>query len=336
MSVLSLCLFEYVENGNCFLVPKPRSGERRRLGAKAIRGARRTAESDMRTSPPMRMLAAAFSFGVVLAVEVGAGESLTIAAVPGPTALTLRLPDNVAAYYRLDLSTSLPVFAPWAMDLGDQGTEWKVSYDLGPEVAFFRVFGQSLWAPTDTDGDGMDDVWELDHPGLLNPLDATDAGLDPDGNGLTHLQEYWQIYGRRMPRNEAISRELTLFNFESPLTRFEAISREITLHNLPVEPMAPEAISREITLYRGERAPHPDYHDAISRAVTLYNAPPESVFPEAISREVTLYQGERAPLADHHDTISRAVTLFNFESPLTAYEAISREVSLFNGELGGP
>jgi len=282
------------------------------------------------------MLAAAFSLGLVLAVEVGAGESLTIEAIPTPTVLSLRVPDNVAAYYRLDLSTNLPIFAAWAMDLGYQGAEWVVSYELGPAAAFFRVFNQSLWAPTDTDGDGMDDVWELDHPGVLDPLDPTDAGLDPDGNGLTHLQEYWQIYGRRTLRNEAISRELTLFNFESPLTRFEAISREMTLHNLPVERVIPEAIAREVTLYRGERPPHPDYHDTISRAVTLYNAPPEAVFPEAIAREITLYHGERAPLPDYHDTISREVTLFNAESPLTAYEAISREVSLYNGELGGP
>lgn len=40
----------------------------------------------------------------------------------------------------------------------------------------------------DTDGDGMPDQWEMDNG--LNKLSAADAGQDPDGDGLTNLQEY--------------------------------------------------------------------------------------------------------------------------------------------------
>lgn len=179
---------------------------------------------------PWRRLAVFVCLGLAWGGGVTAGEPVAIEAEAGPDGLTLRLPDNVAAYYRLDLSTNLPAFSPWAMDLGHEGAVWRVPYDSGPDAAFFRAFGESLWSPLDTDGDGMDDVWELDHPGVLDPLDPADAGLDPDGNGLSHLQEYWSLYGRRVPRNEAISREWTLFNFESPLARFEAISREVTLY----------------------------------------------------------------------------------------------------------
>jgi len=41
---------------------------------------------------------------------------------------------------------------------------------------------------TDTDGDGMPDTWETDNH--LGPLNATDATLDPDNDGLTNLIEY--------------------------------------------------------------------------------------------------------------------------------------------------
>lgn len=41
---------------------------------------------------------------------------------------------------------------------------------------------------TDDDNDGMPDSWETENG--LNPLDASDSSLDPDGDGITNLQEY--------------------------------------------------------------------------------------------------------------------------------------------------
>jgi len=45
-------------------------------------------------------------------------------------------------------------------------------------------------ADTDDDNDGMPDTWETENG--LNLLDATDASNDPDGDGLTNLEEYQQ------------------------------------------------------------------------------------------------------------------------------------------------
>jgi len=43
-------------------------------------------------------------------------------------------------------------------------------------------------ADADDDNDGMPDIWETENG--LNPLDAADASMDLDGDGLTNLEEY--------------------------------------------------------------------------------------------------------------------------------------------------
>ena len=47
-----------------------------------------------------------------------------------------------------------------------------------------------ITAPLDTDGDQIDDVYELRHRPLLDPLNPGDAALDPDRDGKTTLEEY--------------------------------------------------------------------------------------------------------------------------------------------------
>ena len=57
----------------------------------------------------------------------------------------------------------------------------------------------------DDDNDGMPDTWETENG--LNPLDAADASLDPDGDGLTNLQEYQEDTNPNVSDAEALPTE---------------------------------------------------------------------------------------------------------------------------------
>ncbi len=56
--------------------------------------------------------------------------------------------------------------------------------------AFYRVRAVSIAQPLDSDGDGIDDVFELQHAFFLTPMDPADAAQDFDDDGRTNLQEY--------------------------------------------------------------------------------------------------------------------------------------------------
>ncbi|MCP5525527.1 MAG: neutral/alkaline non-lysosomal ceramidase N-terminal domain-containing protein [Verrucomicrobiales bacterium] len=83
---------------------------------------------------------------------------------------------------------------------------------LGGE-AFYRILEVSRESPLDCDGDGIHDVYELEHD-RLDPLDPGDAGLDPDGNGLSFLDEFLQQGGNHAPTLAEIP---TQFAVESSL-----------------------------------------------------------------------------------------------------------------------
>ena len=55
-----------------------------------------------------------------------------------------------------------------------------------------RTLAFDFTSSLDTDADGMPDLWERIHSGAgLSPTNAADAMLDPDGDWLLNLHEYW-------------------------------------------------------------------------------------------------------------------------------------------------
>jgi hypothetical protein len=64
----------------------------------------------------------------------------------------------------------------------------NVANPVAVPTSFAAVLEVIPLAEDDSDGDGMADIWEIAHG--LKPLEASDAGQDPDHDGMTNLQEY--------------------------------------------------------------------------------------------------------------------------------------------------
>ena len=246
----------------------------------------------MTTSPHRVRRLAGFLASLAVA-EVQAATVITDFRLDGPDA-RFSLRSDPQSYYLVEWSTDLAAFHDLTMTLGDPAP--NLAYRVLPMFPrlFFRGTPLDLFAPSDRDGDGIDDVYEIKNL-WLDPLDPTDATEDPDHDGRSHLQEYRDLLGLSGDPPEVYSREVSLYNDGDilPPDVPEAYSREVSLYNdgdiLP--PDVPEAYSREVSLYNaGDCCMLPDIPEAYSREVSLYNAgdilPPD--VPEAYSREVSV------------------------------------------------
>ena len=262
---------------------------------------------------------------LTLSIGTPLGATLTIQHTEGE--LILSSPPTERFYYVLQQSPSLADFSAVAIEHGDEGIIWNLGATESARQ-FYLTRTVSLFAPEDSDRDGIDDLYELNHD-ILDPLDAADAELTVPGKQITYLQEYRNIFGFSDDAPQLYSREVTTFNFGTPIEA--ALSREITTFNFG-SPSAPvEAISREISLYNGSGpVPYAAIPQVYSREITTFNFGAPSAPLEAISLEVSLYNGsDPLPYADIPQAYSREVTTFNFGSPSAPIEAISREVSVF-------
>lgn len=221
----------------------------------------------------------------LLAGPLAAQHQLTLEYFANPTNLTLGLPNDVALNHYLERSTNLPTFTTHSMLSGHGGPFWSSPFTVTPDICFSSSW-YSRHGLGDFDRDGIDDVRELGHPGVLDLLNPAEAGYTNAATGLTWLKEYDTICGRKTPKDEAISRGLTLRLCPPDDLRPEAISRELTLRLYPPEVIKPEAITQGLSFYNGEHAPNPLYLDVMSREISVRLYPPEVVKPGAITREV--------------------------------------------------
>ncbi|HRI16661.1 MAG TPA: hypothetical protein PLX89_27020, partial [Verrucomicrobiota bacterium] len=103
-------------------------------------------------------------------------------------------PDSYYILYRGDdLQT---VQAPAALAAGPSSVDPQ-PVELTDDIAlvlsstrFYRVERVPITAPKDSDGDGLDDVYELTRRRLLDALNASDATQDPDGDRQLTVDEY--------------------------------------------------------------------------------------------------------------------------------------------------
>lgn len=95
-------------------------------------------------------------------------------------------------YYVLERIETDGRHTPVDMMLGFEGeatmTDPAPQAGATPDSYFIRNI--PLDRPQDGDGDGIDDVYELQHADFLDPQDPADASLDWDNDGFTNLAEY--------------------------------------------------------------------------------------------------------------------------------------------------
>lgn len=288
------------------------------------------ARRSLRRTRAFLKLAGCIAFLIATVGSFAAGLPYTFTKVGPEYRLTLQA--NPLLYFGFQHTGDLTqAFDTIKMALGDTTPIFGYTPALGEAQAFLRARGINVGEPEDQDNDYLDDIWELQHA-YLNPLAPNDAFLpspEADAGGRNNL-DYYRFKRSIIPLKEAITREVSIFNFGAPSSAQEAISRETSVFNFGSPLAAFEAVSREISVFNGESVPTSNIAEVYSREVSTFNfgSPPANI--EAIGREVSVFNGESVPTGDIAEVYSREVTTFNFGAPTAATEAISREVSVLN------
>lgn len=250
--------------------------------------------------------------------------------------LRLNLATNPIVYYLIEGSTNLVSLRPLVISSGVGALRYE--FPATNSVGFYRVSAISVYAPQDTLGDGIDDVFKLNFG--LAPLDpdlaARDSGFkDSQGHSLSWLQYYEVQFSRNLIGGEVYGREISIFNFGLPTSRLEGFSREVSIFNgeSPALVRAPQEVyGREVSVFNFGEPTAP--REALSMEVSVFNgqSPPLVIVPQEVyGREVSVFNTGESPGQSVY--VTREVSVFNFGQPTAAFEAISMEVSVFNNTL---
>jgi hypothetical protein len=234
------------------------------------------------------------------------------------------LPNDNANYYILQQGTNLNSFAPVLMTYGGGSNAWGFTVPTANyRTMFWRVQRVPVSAPLDSDGDGLNDLFELSHG--LNPLDPSDANsnsglLDANNQPLTWLGVYNHYFLNNLKIYDVVSREVSSFNFGQPTATYEALSREVSLFTV----LGPDAnqdgmddsyeLKHGITNSSQWSGFTSDFPNNTGTPLTWLQ-----IYRRSYGQDLTLY-----------NTASREVSVFNFGQPAAAYEAVSREISVSN------
>ncbi|HSU54213.1 MAG TPA: lamin tail domain-containing protein [Candidatus Dormibacteraeota bacterium] len=147
-----------------------------------------------KNAPRPRVLACLVAAILLSHLWPAAGQSFSITnfnvALSGPRTIGFSADaDSYYILYRGQVVTNIS--EPVKMALGISGSLTLQDSSSQTAAQFYRVARVPLLQPLDSDGDGIDDVFELSYAGCLNPLDPTDASLDCDGDTRSNLQEYF-------------------------------------------------------------------------------------------------------------------------------------------------
>ena len=109
--------------------------------------------------------------------------------------LRMEFPALTSDYYFVRSTEDLLTNSAWALTglvLGVDGNlAWQDANVVIRDLQrFYRVVARDVTQPLDSDGDGIDDVYELRHAEFLDPLDPQDAAQDADGDGVDNQHEY--------------------------------------------------------------------------------------------------------------------------------------------------
>ena len=91
---------------------------------------------------------------------------------------------------------------------------------------FYHALQVDQSSPLDSDGDGIDDVYELNRTHFLNPLNKADSMEDFDSDGRSSLQEYREDTDPAVPEVVLTTMDPSPFDGEVDV----AVTRETILH----------------------------------------------------------------------------------------------------------